>query len=545
MARAFPSSDHYEVVVVGAGIGGLVTAAWLARAGRRVLVLDQHSVAGGSVSAFKRPGYHFDVGLHYVGDCGPRGVLPRVLRRLGLEEALEWIELDPEGFDSFFWPDMAFRMPRGLDRYEARLLERFPEQARGVRSYAGWLRQTWEALVRFEGLQDSGWRGPSALLGHLGGMASLGLHCPRFVRHLNSSLGQVLDSINADARLRAVLTAQCGTYAVEPERASALMHGALTCHYLQGAFYPRGGGQALSDLLHGLIEDCGGEVVLSTAVERIALRRGRAVGVQTRHRRRGVRFVSADAVVSNADLRRTYLELLGPGALPARRLARVAAYEMSLPLLVVYLGARLDAQEANLGNGNFWVYPGLDVDQAYRQARAGVFAEQPPVFISIASTKDPQDPVAPPGVTNLQLMGVVPPQPQVWGLTRAQVEDGSYRRVEAYRLRCRQQAERLVAMAERALPGLRRAIVFQEEASPFTTRRFTGASQGSPYGLAGIPSQFGLRRPDCRTEIPNLFLVGHDLRTGHGVGGAVASALAAASALLERDLWRAMGPRRP
>src|SRR5262245_50392540 len=80
------STDRYDVVVIGAGIGGLTAAALLARRGRSVLVVDQHSVAGGNATIFKRKGYEFDVGLHYIGQCGPSGVIPSILRAAGAGE---------------------------------------------------------------------------------------------------------------------------------------------------------------------------------------------------------------------------------------------------------------------------------------------------------------------------------------------------------------------------------------------------------------------------------------------------------------------------
>ena len=72
--------DSFDVVVVGAGLGGLAAAGVLARRGARVLIIDRHYVAGGNATIFKRRGYEFDVGLHYIGACSPKSAVPRVLR---------------------------------------------------------------------------------------------------------------------------------------------------------------------------------------------------------------------------------------------------------------------------------------------------------------------------------------------------------------------------------------------------------------------------------------------------------------------------------
>ncbi|MER5326829.1 FAD-dependent oxidoreductase [Streptosporangium roseum] len=82
----------WDVIVVGAGVGGLVCAAYLAASGRRVLVVEQHDVAGGNGHAFRRRSYRFDVGVHYLGDCGPDGILPAILNGLGLRDRVRFVD---------------------------------------------------------------------------------------------------------------------------------------------------------------------------------------------------------------------------------------------------------------------------------------------------------------------------------------------------------------------------------------------------------------------------------------------------------------------
>jgi all-trans-retinol 13,14-reductase len=519
--------DAYDVVVVGAGMGGLTAAALLARCGRSVLVLDQHYVAGGNATVFRRPHYEFDVGLHYIGDCGPDGLIPRILRRAGVGD-VHFRELDPEGFDTYCFPDFTFRVPRDLDEFRRRLLERFPSEAHGIDRYLRLLREAWSL---------------TEITGPLTALTILP-HTRLALRYATSTLGEFLDTCTADVRLRAVLAGQHGTYAQPPSRAPVLMNAVIAMHYFQGAFYPAGGAQVIADRLAEEIEYCGGKILLRAKVHRILVEKGKVAGVDMENRHVGRRVVRAPVVISNADLKRTLLELVGPAHLHATTARRTEGYEMSPALAVVFLGARRDLRAEGITNSNYWVYPDYDFEAPYAEARAGRFHPAPFCYISLATMKDPENPrLAPPGVANIQLMTVVPSTPEAWGTTAEEVASGRYRRSEAYQWVKHALAERLLDQAERVFPGLRKDIVYREVATPLTHTRFTGSSGGTSYGIALTPAQFLHRRPGAGTEIAGLYLAGASLRTGHGIAGTMMSGLVAASKVVGMRLIAAvLGP---
>ncbi|MEI7547460.1 MAG: NAD(P)-binding protein [Actinomycetota bacterium] len=134
-------SETWDAIVVGSGPGGLTTAACLGSAGKRVLVLERHDVAGGNTQVFRRhhrnaDGHHdwfeFDVGVHYIGECQPGGLFPTIFDALGVGDRLQFRPLDADGFDTLHFADFTFRVPAGWDEYEQRLIEQFPMEKAGI-----------------------------------------------------------------------------------------------------------------------------------------------------------------------------------------------------------------------------------------------------------------------------------------------------------------------------------------------------------------------------------------------------------------------------
>ena len=508
-----PVADEYEVVVVGAGLGGLVAAALLARAGKKVLVLDGHYVAGGNATIFRRKRYEFDVGIHYLGDCGPNGTIPTVLRQCGVED-VRFRPMDAD-LEVITFPDFEFSIPRDKKTFEERLLERFPSERRGIARYFRFLAQ----VSRMQ-----------AASGSWAKEAITALRCPLVLRYMNKTFGEFLDSCTSNPQLRAILTAQNGTYAIAPGRVSSLLHAGLQNHYFEnGGWYPEGGGQVMSDRLAEEIEKNGGEIRLVSKVSKIHVDEGRVSGVTFHNKHLGEKRVQTRAVVSNADLKRTVEELVGSEHFPEDFAKRTKSFEMALPLFTVFLGLDIPADQLPYGNSNRWVFGDYDFDAEYAHVTNGALPEKPFVYIATASHKDPNNKrIAPEGQTNMQLMTIAPPQASSWQVSEEDVRSGKYEASEGYQYTKAQLAERLIEQAEKAIPGLSKHIVFKEASTPLTHTRYTNSSGGTSYGIAATPEQFLQKRPSARTPIEGLFLAGASTRSGHGIVGVMQSGVVAA-----------------
>lgn len=522
-----PVPDQVDVAIVGCGLGGLMAGAVLARRGLRVACFDGHYVAGGCATQFKRRteagAFNFDVGLHYIGDCGPNGMIPTVLREAGIE--LDLVAMDPDGFDVLVYPGIEFPVPVGHDHYEARLHAFFPREGKAIRGYMRLLREVDNMI----GFQSRHGERPSLRAG-----LEVLMRGRMLARNMRRTIGQVLDDLGPSPELRAVLLGQHGDYGLPPSRVSALLHVGLVNHYLHGAWYPRGGGQVIADRLAEVIEANGGSIHLRRPVERILVDGGRAIGVRVAaFRRDPATEVSARFVLSNADLRRTWLELLGPEHLSAEERQRAEGWEMGGAIFMTCLGVRGDLREIGMRNANWWCFDTTDVEAVYGQPTT---AEGRPavhgVYITSGSLKDADsDAHAPPGHQTLEIMTLVPWEPKLWGAP--DTADGAvmgwdYKNDPTYTAVKKAVEADVLGHAERIFPGLGDRIVYQESATPLTHTRFTRATAGTGYGLAATPDQFMEKRPGYRGPVEGLFQCGASTRAGHGIVGALRSGLSAA-----------------
>lgn len=487
-----------RAIVIGSGAGGLAAAAYLAREGIEVQVLEQSPHIGGYLNPFEREGFQFDPGVHYVGECRPGQMVHEALAGLDIDATTLFTELDPDGFDVYRFPGLEVRMCRGLDAYRDRLADVFPHERQG-------LGRLFDVVRRFGSFERSLTNLPNGVTrGRLTGLLGVG----PFLRWSGRTFGELLESTLRDPRARAVIAAPCGTYGLPPSRAAASMGIEVLLHYADGAFFPRGGAAALRDALLEAGRREGARFRTEARVSQILVRDGRATGVALESGEE----LEADVVVSDADPVVTLGELVPTEALPKRTLEKVRRTEPSVASFAVYLGMRRDVAAHGLGRFDVWDYPDWNLDEVYRPIFEGRLPDDPAFFLSPNATKDDTGAMAPPGASSLEVITFVPYSLfEKWRGTTP----GS--RPPEYHDQKERVAEALLDAVNRRWPGLVGDVAVREISTPLTNEHYTLAPRGAAYGPARTPAQSGWQRFHTRTPVRNLFLAGSGVY-GDGVG---------------------------
>ena len=516
-AAAQPAGG-WDVIVIGAGIGGLVTASQLAAKGARVLVLERYLIPGGSGGSFRRAGYTFEVGASMIFGFGERGhtnLLTRALADVG--QRCETVP-DPVQL-AYHLPDgLEVAVDRDYDAFIARLTALFPREAKGIRAFYDTCWQVFRCLdaMPLLSLEDPAYlakvffRAPLACLG--------------LARWLPVNVGDVARRHIKDPALLKFIDMECFCWSVMPADRTPMINAGMVFsdRHAGGINYPRGGVGVIAEKLVAGLEAHGGAIRYRARVTAVLVENGRAVGVRLADGEE----LRARRVVSNATRWDTFAEL-ATGADPADRADRAAAPRGPVHPLVD--AAHTPAAEAtwrrrykpspsflslHLGIDAAVVPPGFHCHHLLLEQWDAMEAEQGTVFVSMPTLLDPS--LAPAGHHILHTF--TPSSMEAWqGLSPS-----------AYRAKKEADAARLIGRLERLLPGLAGAIRHQEVGTPRSHRRFLGRLGGTygPIPSGRLPGL--LPMPFNRTGLPGLYCVGDSCFPGQGLNAVAFSGFACA-----------------
>lgn len=511
--KRHPVTEQYDAIVIGSGIGGLACAAMLAKhGGKKVLVLERHYTPGGFTHVFHRPGYDWDVGVHYIGDVAPGSPTRRVFDDIS-DGRIEWADMG-DVYDRVIIDGDTYDLPKGRRNLRNALVTWFPEDEQAIDAYFAAVRSAVSASMPFQ----AGKTFPSAIA-----TVAAPLVRRNFRRWSDRTTREVLEELTDNQRLIAVLTAQCGDYGLPPARSSFAMHALVANHYFRGGYYPVGGSGVIADSIIPVIEQAGGTVLINAEVAQVVVEKGRAVGVRMAADDKVIR---APQIISDAGVVNTFTRLLPRDVAEKAGLpANLDQVSPSLGHLCLYLGFEKTAAELDLPKYNLWIYPNDDYDGTFERSRHDPSADLPLVYVSFPSAKDPDFGRRHPGRSTVDVITAAPYEWfEAWQGSRWKRRAADY---DAFK---DQLAQRMLEAVYSQLPQLRGQVAIAEVSTPLTTQHFAGYSRGELYGLDHTPQRLrqGFLKP--ATPIPGLYLTGQDVVTC-GVAGAMFAGVLTASTL--------------
>jgi all-trans-retinol 13,14-reductase len=426
---------QFDAVVIGAGIGGLVSGAALAAAGRRVLVAEATDRVGGYQCRTVTDALQVEPHFHFLQEAGPGKLVGQLLEELGI--ALEWRRVDPLLRLSF--PDQTIVIPTDRAAHIEALRREFPHENRGITELFAATKNIYDAALSMPTLS------------------------PILIHYATDTVETFLARFITDPRLVTLAGAWAAYFGYGASQIAAVAIAVFTeCCFDGGVFHPVGGISALTAALQTAIQARGGTVALSTPVESVIVKNGAVAGVIVD----GGRRVRAPVVVSTAGAVETLRDLAHVDCGPARRLETMEPFRSPF---TVMLRVRAGIVTGDVGAPVQVVFPGYDTGAQDRAQLAGA-VEEAPVSIGIPTTVNPE--LAPAGSATVLLYTFV---------SAAQIDRllGDERLADEY-------AQRLIGVAARALPGLRDGIV-ASTTSVIGVRSIYGATTKGALGWAPNP----------------------------------------------------------
>jgi len=454
--------SKYDVIVLGAGIAGLICGTFLAKSGKKVLIIEQHSIPGGYCTSFKRKGFVFDAAVHHIGGCGKWSVVGRCLKELDIN--IKFLQLDP--MDSVNFPSFSVDIPAEIDDYVDLLKKRFPSESENLSLF-------FKEFIRL-------YRATFSTERH-----------KMLIKYQDLTYKEMLDSFFTDEQLKMVLSAQWGYIGSAPHEVSAIGMCQMLVNYLKdGAYFPVGGTQNFADAITQKFIDYGGHIMLSSRVEKLITEDNITKGVTTE---KGDK-IAADLFVSNIDPRQTFFSLMEGNAVDDAYLRKIETMKESVSFFLLYLGLDNQIDLKSLKRG------------FYHTSNSTSFSDNDWFYISVPTDVDSS--LAP---DNKQIISVV-----------ASSRD-NYDDIDDWAAYKDKMKEYTISYLENFVPNIQDHIEVIDAATPKTLHRYTNNSKGAAYGWAVTVDQTWSKRLQHTTPFKNLFLAGHWTNPGPGICAVVSS----------------------
>ena len=488
-----------SVIIIGGGLGGLVTGAILAKEGLRVTVIEKNSTVGGGLQSFTRFGEVFDTGMHVVGGMHEGGSSRRLFEYLGLFDRLHLKDVDPRTIDSIYFSEdgRRFRIAQGRDNFVKALAKEFPDQENNLLSYVNAMYKVAEEVNLFYLRESSD---------------PFTAHSEDFLMAADVFISKYV----TDDRLRSVLAYLNPFYGGAGGVTPAYIHSIISILYIEGPSRFAGGTCLAAGTLADFIKENGGTVLVSDAVAKVSTSDRMITGVLTE---KGL-ALSADYYIC-AIHPCTFFNLLDDrSALPKLYVNRLDSIPNSYSAFLLNIKLKQDS------------FPYLNHSGYYLKHYSDMWKfndpdmEWPLGFMYMTPPEIDQ------GEFSSKMIITVP---MLWKEVKEWEDSRVGNRSEGYEEWKRRCADKVLDCMEEMFPGFREDCVEDvNTASPLTIRDYYGVKEGSMCGFSKDHNDLILSNVPVTTKVRNLFLTGQNCNL-HGFCGVSLTAINTCEAILGKN----------
>ncbi len=477
-------AEYYDVIIIGSGMGGLGSGLYLQKKnpGLKSLILEQHSIPGGSVNGFKRKGYYFDSGAEGLVYCGEGQVFRQSLEDVGVFQ--EFISIDP--VEVMQYHDRTVHMYNKLERFIEELIKHFPDEEEEILNY-------------FEIIKKMSDEYFSLSTGNLDTSARTLLRIaftrPTLRKYGLKTFQQLLDKFITNPDLRKILAVYSLWLGVLPNKISAPSAAiAFNSPFIDGNFYPKGGMLAFAKNMEKVYKMNGGEIKYKSKVEKILFHKKKAVGVRLED---GSTYYGK-WIISNADLRKTVFDFVGKDFFKKSYQDFISKIKQSITGFAVFLGL-----DTHLDDHHSHIAYNVDAEKYLERLKSDKFDPEE-VLIRIPQNIDPS--LRNDKGSSVILLSMAPyDYKKKWGVDKEGKKNGTYHEIKDIF------ANKLIKLAEKAIPGLTQRIRVKEIATPLTYERYIQTTEGSWYG-----PETDQKLPSFKSPLKRLLFAGGNV-DGAGV----------------------------
>jgi all-trans-retinol 13,14-reductase len=487
-----------SAIIIGGGLGGLVSGCLLVKEGYEVTVLEKHSIIGGGLHCFERNGKLFETGIHYISGFQEGGVLRRIFEYIEVFEGLEFVNLDHDGFDLVHVGEdnSIFKMGAGKENFVKKLSESFPLEKENIIKFIDAVYSICDDIPLY----------------NLRANESSTLYINETYL---SPIGEYISSFINDEKLQKIIAWNNGLYAGEKETTPTYIYALILKFYLESPTRFAGGSQQLADAMKKMIESNGGKVLANNEVTKIDVKNKSIQKVMTSD---GIEY-KADVYIS--DIHPAMLmDMIDPQEIQRSFRERLKGLENTYSVFTIY--AIFKPESFPYLNYNYYYFKNYD---AIWNGINFNIEEEIPGFLLLTPPEKEKSEFADKMIVNCIMKFETFKKWENTKLRKRGTDYYSFKKMIE---------NKIIDEVEKVFPNVRSAISHIDSATPLTLRDYLGSKDGSLYGYKKESRSIIQSQLLPRTKIDNLFLTGQNLNL-HGIMGVPLSSISTVGALVGTD----------